>query len=523
VITSARSGEGSHPSLAQAHAEGRAQAGPIQFLVRRNDLIALGGAFAAVALYLAYFIPSILVWPPVNGDEGRELNAFWVASGIDPSARALDPEYGHDPLYKGGLQGWTSALSFRLFGLSVWSGRIVSMLWGAVLLVGVFLLGRRLSGTMAGVIGMVLVAMSQPFLVSTHIVRPDIVVAALVVFALYLAESGVRRDAWPLHLLAGLLLGLSFDVHPNTIAFMPMVGLVYVIRYGKQVVRSRSVGIFLGGIAIGALIYIGYRVLPDPKHYFDAFSYWVGVDKRPPSLRSPGQMLQAEISRFTSYFEGRSIEIAVVALGLIGSIVRLALKKRPEPLFPGLVIAFAVFTVLVSSKTEYYMILFYPPMLLLVARELASIPWPRAWIGLAGALVILWLLVAPMGFDDNIQDILDAEVDFQDRDYAALIDEIRNDIPEEASILGPPVYWPGLWDHPYTDVFVWERVRAERSSRFAEFARGINPDYVVLDVKARYEVFRDSPRFMDEYAQLVSTIRHVGYGRVEIWKKRASA
>ena len=75
------------------------------------------------------------------------------------------------------------------------SGRIVSMLWGALLLVGVFLLGRRLFGTMAGVIGMVLVAMSQPFLVSTHIVRPDIVVAALVVFALYFAESGVRRDA----------------------------------------------------------------------------------------------------------------------------------------------------------------------------------------------------------------------------------------------------------------------------------------------------------------------------------------
>jgi hypothetical protein len=234
-------------------------------------------------------------------------------------------------------------------------------------------------------------------------------------------------------------------------------------------------------------------------------------------------MLQAELSRFTSYFDGRSIEIAVVAIGLIGSIVRLALRKRPEPIFPGVVIAFGVFTILVSSKTEYYMILFYPLLLLLVGRELASIPWPRAWIGPVGALVILWLLVSPMGFDDNVQDILDAEVDFQDRDYAALIDEIRYDIPTGASIMGPPVYWPGLWDHPFTDVFVWERVRTERSTSFAEFARGISPDYVVLDVKARYEVFRDSPRFMNEYAQLVTTIRHVGYGRVEIWKKRTSA
>jgi 4-amino-4-deoxy-L-arabinose transferase-like glycosyltransferase len=514
VITSARLGEGSQLVIAQAPAAG----------VRRNDLLVFGGVLIAVVLYLLYFIPTLLAWPPVNGDEGRELNAFWVASGIDPSARSLDPTYGHDPLYKGGLQGWTSALSFRLFGLSLWSGRIVSMVWGAVLLVGVFLLGRRMFGTAAGVIGMVLVAMSQPFLVSTHIVRPDVVVAALVVLALYLAESGVHRDAWPLHVGAGLLLGLSFDVHPNTIAFMPMVGLVYLIQYGRRVITARSAWLFLGGIGIGALIYVAYRILPNPQHYIDAFSYWVGVDKRPPSLRTPGlPMLQAELSRFSSYFDGRSIEIGVVAVGLIGALVRIGLRKRPDPLLPGLLIAFGIFTVLVSSKTEYYMILFYPLLLLLVARELASIPWPRQWIGIVGGAVLMVIAVVPMGFDDNVGDIQESQVDFLDRDYFALIDEIRHEIPDGASILAPPVYWPGLWDHPFTDVFVWERVRAERNLSFAEFARAINPDFVVLDVKARYEVFRNSPRFMDEYAQLVSSIRHVGYGRVEIWKRRATA
>jgi hypothetical protein len=140
-----------------------------------------------------------------------------------------------------------------------------------------------------------------------------------------------------------------------------------------------------------------------------------------------------------------------------------------------------------------------------------------------GGAVLMAMAVVPMGFDDNLGDIQESQVDFQDRDYFALIDEIRHEIPDGASILAPPVYWPGLWDYPFTDVFVWERVRAERNLSFAEFARGINPDFVVLDVKARYEVFRNSPRFMDEYAQLVTSIRHVGYGRVEIWKRRVTA
>ncbi|MFN0070463.1 MAG: ArnT family glycosyltransferase [Chloroflexota bacterium] len=493
-------------------------------VVRRSETLALGGAILAVALYIAFFIPTLLVWPPVNGDEGRELNAFWVASGIDPSARTLDPTYGHDPLYKGGLQGWTSAVSFHLFGLSLWSGRIVSLLWGGVLLLAVWLLGVRLFGVRAGFLAMGLLAVSQPFLVSTHIVRPDIVVAALVVLALYFALAGAGARAAPMHLLSGLMLGLAFDVHPNTVAFMPMVGLVYLFRYGAGVVKARAAWLFLAGIGVGVLIYVAYRILPDPRHYFDAFQYWVGVDKRPPSLRSPGlPMLQAEWSRFTSYFEGRAIEAVLVLVGLVGSMRRLIRRDAPEPLLLGLLVAFVIFTVLVSSKTEYYMILFYPMLLLLVARELASLSWVAYGSRVVGGLMLATVMVAPMGFEDNLGDILQSGDEMKERDYFSLIGEIRQSVPAGASVLAPPVYWPGLWDYPYTDVFVWERVRSERNISFAEFARGVGPDFVILDVKARYEVFRNSPRFMDEYAQLVTTIRHVGYGRVEIWKRRAGA
>ena len=32
----------------------------------------------------------------------------------------LDPVFRHDPLYKGGLQGLTTGISFRVFGLGLW-------------------------------------------------------------------------------------------------------------------------------------------------------------------------------------------------------------------------------------------------------------------------------------------------------------------------------------------------------------------------------------------------------------------
>ena len=54
----------------------------------------------AATLYLVVYAPFVLTWPPVSSDEGREMNAFWVASGRDPSATLLDPFFGRDPLYK---------------------------------------------------------------------------------------------------------------------------------------------------------------------------------------------------------------------------------------------------------------------------------------------------------------------------------------------------------------------------------------------------------------------------------------
>lgn len=78
----------------------------------RSDWFLVG----AVVIYLLANLPYLVAWPAVNGDEGREANAFWVASGVDPSAQTLDPIFKHDPLYKGGLQSFTTGLSFRFLG-----------------------------------------------------------------------------------------------------------------------------------------------------------------------------------------------------------------------------------------------------------------------------------------------------------------------------------------------------------------------------------------------------------------------
>ncbi len=481
----------------------------------------------AILVYLLANLPFLVAWPAVHGDEGRELNAFWVASGIDPSAKTLDPVYQHDPLYKGGLQGLSTALSFRLFGFGLFPGRLVSLVWGGLLLWFTYLAGRRLYGHGAAAIAVLFLAVSQPFLVSSHLVRPDVVVAALVMAALGSSLRGLQEGGRHWHMLSGVLLGLSFDVHPNTIAFMPLVGLCYLQRFGRRVVLSADTWMLAAGVALGALYYVGVRIVPNPGHYLEAFGYWIGVDKRPPAL-SGGlvPMVQAELWRWSQYFQQRIVELALVSVGLVGALGRLARDRRLDPVFGGLASAFLVFILLVSSKTEFYMILFFPLLVLLLAAVVADVGANLGGSRLVAVALLVVLAAGGMGFEDNFRDVIEAASDFRERDYTVLSAQLQAEIPPGSRVVAPPIYWIGLAQPPYyldyVDFYVWERIRRERNVSWPEFLRDVDPHYVILDPKAKYEVGRSTPRFMEDNASLLAQIKHVNYGRVEVWKMRAA-
>jgi 4-amino-4-deoxy-L-arabinose transferase-like glycosyltransferase len=490
----------------------------------RSDWLLVG----AIVIYLLANLPFLVAWPAVNGDEGREANAFWVASGVDPSAQTLDPVFQHDPLYKGGLQGLTVGLSFRLLGLGLYQGRLVSLIWGGLLLVATFLAGRRLYGPAAGYIAVVFLAASQPWLVSSHIVRPDIVVATLVMAGLYCALRGLQDGGRPWHLLAGLCLGLSFDVHPNTLAFMPMIGFCYLSRYGWRAVLKREAWLYVGGIGIGALYYIGARIAPDPAHFMEAFQYWIGVDKRPPALATRGGApIDAELGRWTQYLGHRWMEAGLLGVGVITAVLRMVRLRKLDPVFAGLLAAVVIFTVLVSSKTEFYMILFFPSLLLLVAAAVADVGERLQGGRLLASILVVLLAIGVMGFEDNFRDILQAASDFQERDYSVLSNEIQAVIPAGSRVVAPPIFWIGLSRPPYyldyADFYVWERVRRERSVNWAEFLTEIRPQYVVLDSKAKSDVVRTNTHFLEDNADMVASFRHVNYTRIEVWKMREAA
>jgi hypothetical protein len=231
--------------------------------------------------------------------------------------------------------------------------------------------------------------------------------------------------------------------------------------------------------------------------------------------------------RWDQYFAGRTSEVALIGIGLVAAIWRLARTRRLDPLFGGLLVAFFVFVFLISSKSEFYMILFFPMLVLLLATTIADVGANLSGSRVVAVALLVILAVAGMGFEDNFRDIVEAASDFQDRDYANLSMQLQTEIPPGSRVVAPPIYWIGLSQPPYyldyVDFYVWERIRRERNMTWPEFLRDIHPDYVVLDAKAKYEAGRGTPRFMEDNASLIAQIRHVNYGRVEVWRMRGAA
>src|SRR4051794_38735742 len=71
------------------------------------------------------------------------------------------------------------AIPVFLFGPTLFSVRLVSLLFGVLLLTTVYIIGRILYDQRVGLVSVGLLALSVPFAAMSHLARHDIVVAAL--------------------------------------------------------------------------------------------------------------------------------------------------------------------------------------------------------------------------------------------------------------------------------------------------------------------------------------------------------
>ena len=528
---------------------GTSSAGRSSFVLRHSSFVDWL-VVALIVAYLAALLPGLTRFPPLINDEGREANLFWVAARADPAAERMNAHRGFPTWGTGGVQGATTAILFRLGGVGVFQARLTSLLWGGVLLLLVYLLGRQYWNRAVGLTAAILLAVSPPFLLSTHTLRPDIQVVTLVAGALLLAETAIRGGRGWMALAAGLLFGLGVDTHPNTLGMVPLVALVFPLHQGwlgRGFLQRREFWLFGAGLALGAAYYLGVRVLPDPAGFHAAASYWLGVDKAPPVARGGlglVGMVGNELARYWEHIGEEPLELALIIAGLAAgawwSIRGSGRDSHPSRLILlGLVAQFAFFAVAVAMKSKFYLVLTYPLYLLLVARLLErAAEWvgqqtvrPEPALGRASSTVVgvvlaglvVLAMLGPLRAEDRAWDnYIHARRYREGQEYTLLTQRLAALAGPGARILAPPVYWIGLKDHPYVDMFVYERLERQHGMSVGQFLDETRPDFVITDGKIATEKRVERAIFaeLDARATREMVVRHKSYGDVVVYRLR---
>ncbi|HEY5548671.1 MAG TPA: glycosyltransferase family 39 protein [Coriobacteriia bacterium] len=396
---------------------------------------------------------------PVWGDEGSYSDVAMSFARRGTFAQPfLSGDFGFERsnvafgrLYTGAL-----GLVYRFFGVGVLQGRLLSFACGLAILALVYAITRELRGSRAASVwAAVLAAASYSFFDTTHTIRPEIMLTALAMCALYVLLVALRKRSVRLYAVAGLLAGACADVHSNGMCVPIAIALVVVWLLGwRRAFRSVALPFGLGAM-VAAVWWISVHVLPDPGLFASQWGVW-STYGLPPAVQMVTHPITWIMTEAHKIVEPGTINVAILLLAgywamllvsaavLVPTWVR---RENVEPesgadpdadrlryaLVPLVYLASLTFamTLIVSQRLQPYYVYAIP---MIASGAVLAIPFARRLARQVLSVVLVGAVVLSIGATGY------ASWKLRDADYEHFASQIRGLVPADARVFG----WPDL-------------------------------------------------------------------------------
>jgi len=233
------------------------------------------GISAFIIIALAILLRILLIaqgWPHTNGDEDTMgLMAIHVAYNGE------HPTFFYGQFYMGSLEAFLGAAFFHLFGVSVFSLRLGTVLLFALFLAGMYLLTSLLYTKKLAVVTLVLLSLGSTIMLDTELIAlggyPELLVFGTLslLLASWLALSydryALRRvRLWRLIAYGcwGLVVGLGFWSDFLMLPFILVSGLLLILFCWRELLKGAVLPLVLG-VVIGAFPLIYFNLHAAPK------------------------------------------------------------------------------------------------------------------------------------------------------------------------------------------------------------------------------------------------------------------
>src|SRR5450830_671844 len=409
--------------------------------------------------------------------------------------------YGSLPFYL------TKALSSLLATLSgsdwfasydgvVHVGRFLSALAGALTVVLVAAVGRRLYGQKAGLLAGLLLALAVLHVQTSHFASTDVTLTLFVLLSLAasgrLARRGRMRDA----LLAGALTG--FAIATKASAAPLVLPLAVAVFFACRPARAWGRGTLLLAAGGGATLVAFF--LGEPYAFLDFHEFWRSLSEQGAMVRNAGTLPYTNQYVGVPNFLYEAREIVLWGLGpflglaaLWASARRLAYVRKlsdVEWVFVSYFVPYVVLTCTFEVKFPRYLLPVYPLLAL----------WAAAWLtekaerGRAGRV----LRAAVVG-GTAVWVLAFAGIYTRSHSFVTASQWFHDSVPDGARILeedwdeGFPFSFPGRLAERYK-IVTFPFYEPDSPEKMAKLARRLaQADWVVLQTKRLYGAVTRAP------------------------------
>jgi len=261
---------------------------------------------------------------------------------------------------------------FKVFGWGITEGRAFNLTLAIIVLLLVFLIGRRLFDWRVGIIAVVLIVCDVFFLERSRFLRNDYSAVMFALAAFYLYEAAERRKSWRLFLASGLTAGASVMCHTASIYILVAITVLMLPGRGWRIVKAKEFYLF----ALGTLAVSAYEIISDIADWTNFRLQYRGDKRHFKLLDAMGWLrnLRHEPQRYRRWIAADSMYpdvprtlthlfeyLAVIAIAYL--IVRMIIRVRrgnlvAEPRNRVLMVTLVVmsfFAIITSQKAVYYM------------------------------------------------------------------------------------------------------------------------------------------------------------------------
>jgi len=444
--------------------------------------------------------------------------------------------------YHWSLRELLLAAVFKVFGFGVYQARLLSFLSGLSALLLLFLLGKQLYNSQVGTLAALLFAFS-PVYEASRSARPDMLMAAFTLAALYLCFLGLQRDSPMLYSTSGLASLLSCDVHLNGVMVLATVGILCLTQPQTGVLKRKAISFYLLGVG-GGVVY--WLLAHGPLLTEFAIE---GYHVRFPYISS-WEFTQQKLKAYWNLFRGGSFQyVTFHSLLILIALVFMGIRRKAADKFLLTSIAgFIPFYLLVFTGPQpIYLVHLFPLLYLAMSTLVCDLIWSlirsvRATNtvskeGLVGAGILILLLGFALG--KGTAGIREALQHRSAGGYYGYVEKLKAYIPANAVVMGQPTWFYGFYNQPYyaDRYFAWiarsryEQVRERLGQKFNEAIEQAAVQYLIIDdelydlLVSRRNSWHLLPgdeaiAFLQERCIVVGEVEDKFYGSTRIYKVR---